>query len=105
MALDWDALRQCYGQGAWVPTGANNGIHITEVGDEHLHIRSRLWSDVLHRQDLQKAVLLIEDGTLPDHAVPDKHDSRSFAEGYRHHVADARGSMVAYILKDLGHLR
>jgi hypothetical protein len=105
MPLTWDEVRARYASGARIPTGGGNGVEVTRVDNDQLHIRSRLWSDTLQREHLERAVLLVEDGTLPVRAVPDAANPRSFAEGYRHHVTDVRGSIVAHILRDLGHLQ
>ena len=104
MPLDWDLVKQRYGGGAQVPTVRERTVTVTGADDQHLHVKSALWKDALARADLERAVLLVEQGTLTRRALPDASNPRSFAEEYRQHVADARGSTVAYILRDLGYL-
>jgi hypothetical protein len=104
MPLDWGLVMQRYGSGAKVPTVRGRTVTVTGVDEEHVYVKSPLWQDALARAHLEQAVHLIERGTLTRRAVPDAANPRSFAEEYRLHVADARGSTVAYLLKDLGYL-
>lgn len=98
MPLDWDEVQRRYAAGAEVPTVAGGKTLRVTGADEHaVHIRTSLWSDSLAREHLEKAVRLIEAGRLTRHPG-------HFAEEFRHSVADVRGSSVAHILKDLGHL-
>ena len=102
--LDWTEVQRRYGGGARLTDVPGRPVEITGVDDQHVHIRSSLWRDSLARADLERAVELIASGELPAHALPTAERPRSFAEEYRRHVADARGSSVAFILRDLGHL-
>lgn len=104
MPLDWSEVTSRYAQGAEVPTAPGRTLRITGADEEAIHIASSLWQDTLAREDLEKAVRLIEEGRLVGRAVPNAQQPRSFAEEYRQQVADVRGSSVAYILRDLGHL-
>jgi hypothetical protein len=104
MPLDWTEVLRRYGEGGEVATAPGRSLRITGADDDAIHIASSLWKDALARADLEKAVRLIEDGRLARRAVPDARHPRSFAEEYRQQVADVRGSSVAYILRDLGHL-
>lgn len=81
-----------------VPTVAGGKtLEVTGADEDTISIRTPLWRTNLKRTDLERAVLLVEQGRLTRHAG-------HFAEEYRHMVADARGSSVAHILKDLGFL-
>jgi hypothetical protein len=102
--LDWEQVKRRYGGGAKVQMMGGRTLDIVGADDEWIQIRSPLWKDSLARTDLEKAVRLVEVGTLTRYAVPSKKQPRSFAEEYRQHVADVRGSSVAYILRDLGYL-
>ncbi len=104
MPLDWELVKRRYGGGAQVPTVRGRTVTVTGADEEHVYVSSPLWRDALARAHLEQAVLLVERGTLTRRAVPDAAHPRSFAEEYRQHVADARGSTVAYLLKDLGYL-
>ena len=98
MPLDWDEVKRRYGDGAQVPTVAGGKtLDVTGADDEHIYIQTRLWKDALRRADLEKAVALIEEGRMT-------RQPGAFAEEYRTIVADARGTSVAHVLKDMGHL-
>lgn len=98
MPLDWDEVKRRYGDGARVPTVAGGKtLEITGADDESIQIRTSLWRDQLRREDLEKAVRLLEEGRL-------SHDPAAFAEEYRYAVADSRMTSAAHVLKDLGHL-
>jgi ssDNA-binding replication factor A large subunit len=98
MPLNWEEVKRRYGSGAKIPTVAGGKtFEVTGADDDGISIRTSLWTDTLAREDLEKAVELIEAGRLTRHPG-------HFAEEYRHRVADARGTSVAHILKDLGYL-
>ena len=98
MSLDWQEVTSRYGGGALVPTVAGGKtLQVTGVTDEGIDIRTSLWKDTLARKDLEKAVTLLGEGRLSRHPG-------TFAEDYRTHVADVRGTSVAHILRDLGFL-
>ncbi len=98
MPLDWEDVKRRYGNGAKVPTVAGGKtLEVTGADDKALYIRTSLWKDALAREHLEKAVQLLEVGRLTRHPG-------HFAEQYRTNVADVRGTSVAHILKDLGHL-
>ena len=98
MPLDWSEIQRRYGVGARIPTVAGGKtLEITSVDDDNIHIRHSLWSDVLSREHLEKAVRLIEEGRITRHAG-------LFAEEYRVEVADVRATSAAHVLKHLGFL-
>ncbi len=84
--LDWAKAQRRYGAGASLTDMPGRPVEITGVDDHHVHICSLMWRD------------------SPAHALPTAECPRSFAEAYRRHVADARGSAVAFSLCDPGHL-
>ncbi len=98
MPLDWEEVQRRYAGGAEVRTVAGGKtFQITGADDSAIYVKTSLWKDALAREHLEKAVRLIEEGRLTTH--PGR-----FAEEFRSAVADARGTSVAHILKDLGHL-
>lgn len=98
MPLNWADVVKKYGSGANIPTVAGGKTFtITSVDDEGVHIRNALWRDTLRREDLEKAVRLIEDRQMSRHAG-------LFVEDYRTLVADVRATSAAHVLKDLGFL-
>ena len=98
MPLVWAEVRKRYEGGTRIPTVAGGRtLEITGVDDEAVYIRNPLWSDALRREHLEKAVDLIEQGRLTRHPG-------LFAEEYRAHVADARATSAAHVLKDFGFL-
>ena len=96
--LDWLQVRSRYGGGAEIPTVAG-GKTLTIVGaDEHrIFVRSHLWEAALHRENLERAVELIEEGVI-------SRDPRFFVDDYKVLVADERATTVAHVLMDLGFL-
>jgi len=98
MPLDWDDVLRRYENGAEVPTIAGGRtLQVVSADHEHIHIRNGLWRASLRREHLERAVTLVESGELTKHPG-------HFAEQYRHAVADERGTSVAHLLRDLGHL-
>ncbi|WP_222132514.1 hypothetical protein [Pseudonocardia sp. C8] len=94
--MTWTDVERRYEGGAHIPTVAGGRtLHVTDVDDEGVHIRNPLWSDVLRRTDLEKAVELIDAGRM-------SRDAGRFVEEYRVMVADVRATSVAHVLKDLG---
>ncbi|MGQ0483609.1 MAG: hypothetical protein ACT4O0_21600 [Pseudonocardia sp.] len=98
MPLNWSEVQARYGDGGRLPTVAGGKtLQITKVDDQGVHIRNPLWSDVLARSDLEKAVRMIEQGRLTRHAG-------LFVEEYRAEVVDCRATSAAHLLKDFGFL-
>lgn len=98
MPLDWTEVEKRYAKGAVVPNLAGGrSLEVTGVDDEYLHIKHRLWTAALARSNLERAVTMVEEGRLP-------RDARYFVEDYRAMVDGERGTSVAQILKELGHL-
>jgi hypothetical protein len=96
--LNWDEVLRRYGSGADVPTIAGGRtLRVVSADPEHIHIRNGLWQAALRREHLEAAVRLVEAGELT-------REPGHFAEEYRHKVADERGTSVAHLLRDLGHL-
>lgn len=108
MDFDWNLVRDKYRQGMKIDSLAGGSqLEITEVDDEKILVRSRLWRDSLTREDLEMAVALLEEGRAPP-------DPLGFAEALRRYQAEGEQvqpgcsrvpNMAAVVLKDLGYLR
>jgi len=70
---------------------------VTGVDEEHIYVEHRLWKDTLSRQNLEKAVELLEENRLPKGA-------EDAVAKYRMLVADERPNLATKVLKDLGYL-
>lgn len=98
MPLQWEVVRERYEADPQVRQhGSSRTLEVTEVAETHLAVSTRLWTKRLEREHLEQAVRLIEEGRLTTHPG-------HFAEEFRSAVADVRGTSVAHVLKDLGHL-
>ena len=98
MPLDWDMVVSRYASGARVPTVAGGKtLEITGADATGVHIRHALWRDILLREHLERAVVLVEADRITRHAG-------LFVEDYRALVADVRATSAAHVLKDLGYL-
>lgn len=98
MPLDWGDVVDRYQPGeAPTPVPGAPQTVVTAVDEERIYVAHRLWKDTLSRQNLEKAVELLEQGKLPKGA----EDAIS---RYRMYVADERPTLATKVLKDLGHL-
>lgn len=98
MPLDWRKVVDRY-QPEEEPTpvpGAPQTM-VTAVDEERMYVAHRLWKDTLSRQNLEKAVELLEQGRMPK-------DAEDAISKYRAHVADERPTLATKVLKDLGYL-
>ncbi|MEZ5121564.1 MAG: hypothetical protein R2736_08310 [Solirubrobacterales bacterium] len=99
MPLDWDLVTAKYRDGATISTlVGNRQLHITSVGDDGIHCKWDVVQDcLLSRRNLERAVELLEDGTV-------RADPVTITSDYRTLVADERPTTAAAVLKDLGYL-
>ena len=98
MPLDWSEVELRYRDGRKVPNLAGGrSLEIVGADDRSITIRHRLWEATLRRDNLERAVIMVEEGKLPRNAP-------IFVENYRAMVDGERGTSVAQILKDLGYL-
>ncbi len=96
MPLDWSVVKQKYGNGAQVPTVTGGKfLKVARADDTAIYIESPIWSATLQRTDLEKAVELIEQGTI-------SRDPGLFVEDYMLYVSNVRATSVAHIMRDLG---
>lgn len=98
MPLDWSNVLEKYRNGALVPTVTGGKfLKVARADNVGIHIESPIWRAVLHRENLEKGVTLIEDGTI-------SRDPGLFVEDYILYVANERATSVAHVLRDLGFL-
>lgn len=98
MPLDWDTIREKYGGGGSFPslTGSRD-FAVTDVTDDEIHFETAVSSDaVISREDLERAVELIEAGEM--HRDPDK-----LLEEYKETITHSRATVTVCLLKDLGY--
>ncbi len=98
MPLDWGAVVDRYqpdSEGTPIPGAPQTKV--TAIDEERMYVAHRLWKDTLSRQNLEKAVELLEQGKMP------KGAEDAIAK-YRMHVADERPTLATKVLKDLGYL-
>lgn len=98
MPLDWGKVVERYQNGVDVESipGASP-VKVTGADEERVYIAHRLWKDSLSRQNLEKAVGLIEQGKM-------SKETGDMVAQYRTRIADERPTTAAVILKDLGYL-
>ena len=98
MPLNWSKVIKKYGKGAKVPTiTGGKFLQVARADDKAIYIESPIWSATLDRENLEKGVKLIEDGTI-------SRDPGLFVEDYMLYVSNQRATSVAHILRDLGFL-
>ncbi len=98
MPLDWKEVVDRYQPGEeGTPIPGAPQTKVTAIDEERMYVAHRLWKDALSRQNLEKAVELLEQGKMPKGA----EDAIS---KYRMLVADERPTLATKVLKDLGYL-
>lgn len=98
MSLDWDAVVQRYKDGADIePIPGASTLAVTGADEHKIYVKHRLWKDSLSRENLEKAVVLLEEGRMT-------RKSGDFIDQYRTFVEDERPTTAATVLKDLGYL-
>lgn len=98
MPLDWSHVLDRYRDGADVASlpGAAT-LSVSGADDEKIYVAHRLWKASLSRENLERAINLVEKGELPS-------NSTDFIDQYRNVIADERPTTAATVLKDLGYL-
>ncbi len=98
MPLDWGEVVDRYQPGEEdTPIPGAPQTVVTAVDEERMYVAHRLWKDTLSRQNLEKAVELLEQGRMPKGA-------EDAIARYRMYVADERPTLATKVLKDLGYL-
>ena len=98
MPLDWPLVMDRYAHGAAVPTiSGGKFLQVSGADEAAIHIKTPVWEAVLDRANLEKAVQLIEDGTISS-------DPGLFVEDYMLYISKVKATSVAHILRDLGFL-
>jgi hypothetical protein len=98
MPLDWSYVIERYRDGAQVESvpGAAT-LSVSGADEEKIYVSHRLWKASLGRENLTRAIDLVEKGELPRKAA-------DFIDQYRVVIADERPTTAATVLKDLGYL-
>jgi hypothetical protein len=98
MPLDWTMVVKRYENGAEIePIPGASTLKVVGADDEKVYVKHRLWQAALSRQNLEKAVLLLEQGRMV-------RRSGDFVDQYRTMIADEKPTTAATVLKDLGYL-
>ena len=98
MPLDWNQVRSRYEDGSPLPPIAGTRkLTVAGVDDEGVLVRSSIWTKGVSRENLERAVELMESGAMSRRWV-------DFVEQYGEQVTGERRSLTATILKDLGYL-
>lgn len=98
MPLNWSYVLERYRDGAEVGLlpGASP-ISVSGADEENIYVAHRLWRDSLSRENLERAIDLVDKGEMTRNA-------QDFINEYRTAVADERPTTAATVLKDLGYL-
>lgn len=96
MPFDWEQIQQKYGDGGSFPslTGSRN-FAVTAVTDDEVQFKTAVSDAVIRREDLERAVELIEAGEM--HRDPDR-----LLEEYKETITHSRATVTVCLLKDLG---
>jgi hypothetical protein len=98
MPLEWPRVMDRYAAGASVPTiSGGKFLQVSGADESAIRIETPVWEAVLERANLEKAVELIENGTISS-------DPGLFVEDYMLYVSKVKATSVAHILRDLGFL-
>lgn len=98
MPLEWDAVRARYeSETELSPILGTRTLKIVGADDQAIHVSSSFWTKAVDRADLERAVALLEDGTM-------SRRWQDFVEQYGENVTGQRRSLAARILVDLGEL-
>lgn len=98
MPLDWPYVLQRYKDGAEVASLPGTAtLSVSGADEEKIYVKHRLWKASLSRENLERAVELVEQGEMTKNAA-------DFIDQYRTVIADERPTTAATVLKDLGYL-
>lgn len=107
MPLDWSTVRERYAEHPALPSLAGTStVQVTDVDDERICLKQRLWNDCISRADLETAVGLLAEGDLdPEPMAFAEGLRRYYASGPRVETGCTRGpNLAAVVLGDLGYL-
>lgn len=98
MPLDWAYVVERYRDGAEVASLPGTAtLSVSGADEEKIYVKHRLWKASLSRENLERAIDLVEKGEMTRKAA-------DFIDQYRTVVADERPTTAATVLKDLGYL-
>lgn len=98
MSLDWAAVKEQYGDGgSFASLTGSKEFDVREVTDDELIFETAVSRDaVIEREDLERAVQMIEAGEMhrdPDHLLDEYKDT----------ITHSRATATVCLLKDLGY--
>jgi hypothetical protein len=98
MPLDWNTVVERFKNGEELESipGAST-LKVTGADDQKIYVSHRLWKATLSRENLEKAVVLLEQGKMTK-------KSGDFIDQYRTFIADEKPTTAATVLKNLGYL-
>lgn len=98
MPLDWSYVLERYRDGSDVASLPGTAtLSVSGADEEKIYVSHRLWKASLSRENLERAIDLVEKGEMTRNAA-------DFIDQYRTVVADERPTTAATVLKDLGYL-
>ena len=98
MPLNWSDVLERYRDGAEVASLPGTAtLAVSGADEEKIYVTHRLWKASLSRENLERAIDLVEKGEMTRNAA-------DFIDQYRSAVADERPTTAATVLKDLGYL-
>jgi hypothetical protein len=98
MPLDWSHVLERYRNGAEVASLPGTAtLSVSGADEEKIYVKHRLWKASLSRENLERAIDLVDKGEMTRSAA-------DFIDQYRTVIADERPTTAATVLKDLGYL-
>lgn len=98
MPLDWATVVERYRDGAEVASLPGTAtLSVSGADEQKIYVKHRLWQASLSRENLERAIDLVDKGEMTRNAA-------DFIDQYRTVIADERPTTAATVLKDLGYL-
>jgi hypothetical protein len=96
--MDWSYVLEKYAGGADIASlPGTQTLSVTGADEHKIYVKHRLWEAALSRENLERAIELVDKGEMTRVAA-------DFIDSYRVSVADERPTTAATVLKDLGYL-
>lgn len=98
MAFKWDDLKEAYGDdGSFKSLTGSKEFKVREVNDDELIFETAVSQNaVIAREDLERAIRMIEQGEMPRN--PDQ-----LLEDYKNNITHSRATATVCLLKDFGY--
>jgi hypothetical protein len=107
VSLDWTAVQARYADHPKLPSlRGTTSVQVTDIDDERICLRQRLWRDCVLRDVLETALAMLEAGELdPEPLAFSEGMRRYYASGPQVRTDCTRGpNLTAVVLADLGYL-